>query len=109
MPSMLAYFYGIMTSRPEILWYILPITVKSIEDDGASSLDVRRCPDPWQQTPEHPRRLDAHQQDVALLAGHRVTRLDLIDVFQAGGRIIGVRGIQRGDGHERRQQGPDRL
>src|ERR1700761_5814332 len=107
MPSIIAYFYGIMTVMPEILWYMLPITVKSIEYDGASGLDVRRCPDPLQQILERPRRLDAHQQDVGLFAGHRVTRLDLLDVFQAARRIIGLGRIQRSDGHESRQQMPD--
>src|SRR6516225_3847679 len=95
-----------MTSLSELLWYVLPIAVKSIEDDGASRLNIRCCPDPLQQILERSGGLDAHQQDVAFFAGHRMTRLDLRDVFQAGGRIIGLRRIQRGDGNERRQQMP---
>src|ERR1700692_73222 len=98
-----------MTYRQETLWYVLPVTVKSIENDGAASLDVGRCPDLLQQILERASRLDTHQQDVAFLAGHRVARLDLRDVYQAGGRIIGLRRIKRSNGHERRQQMPDRL
>ena len=56
-----------------------------------------------------PRRLDAHEQDVALLAGHRVARLDFGDVFQASRRIIRLRRIQRGDRDERRQHVPECL
>src|SRR3974377_133718 len=101
MPAILAYFYGIMTSISEILWYVLPIAVKSIEDDGTSGLDVRRRPDPLQQLLERLCRLHAHQQDVAFSPGPRVTRFDLLDVLQASGRIIGLGRIQRSYGHER--------
>ena len=52
---------------------------------------------------------DPDQEDVTLLAGHRVTRLDGLDVFESGGSIIGLRRIERGDGDERRQHVSQRL
>src|SRR6185312_11625045 len=109
MTPIIRVIYGIMTSLQDNLRYMLATFVKGIQDDGASRLDVRGRPDPLQQILERPGGRDAHQQDVAFFAGHRVTRFDLLDVFQAGGRIIGLRGIQRSDGHERRQWVPDRL
>ena len=50
-----------------------------------------------------------HQQDIAFLPGYRITRLDFGDVVQSGGCIIGLRGIERGDGDERRQHAANGL
>ena len=64
---------------------MLPVTVKRIQYDGTSRLDVRSSTDPLQQFLERPGGLDAHQQDVTFVAGHRMARLDLLDVLGVAG------------------------
>src|SRR5690349_6979502 len=83
--------------------------IRRAQHDGGAGGDIGCRPDLLEQLLERERRRDAYLQDVALLAGHRVTGFDLLQVGQLFRRVIGRRRVDGLDRDERGERQTDGL
>ena len=95
-------------SRPgDLLARDRPVLVVRRQHDGRPRGDVGGGPDPCQQVLERGRGRRAHLQDIGLLPRDRPARLDLGDVLEPGGAVVGLGGVDRPDRDERGERQPD--